>query len=238
MAEPSLSDILDAAGLDADGDIRHYLDHMRIQSVGALAHMFADGEAISTWVTRFTTAVTFGNPPRALHLRSNDLVLGTTASLTAAWATQTTAPTDTNTPSSQITPATPATEVKFPKKTTTSVYASHCQDVARTPPKRYTAPALGEILTQRTFTAMGAINNSAKDRRSERTLTLDSSNLLVEPDDDIGRPRGRSMGLDLHTDQRRDRFIDIFCRSPGNTNSDLDLHLAAGDENAIHRRPH
>ena len=37
--------------------MRHYRD---IRSVGALAHMYADGEGISTWVTRFTTAVTFG----------------------------------------------------------------------------------------------------------------------------------------------------------------------------------
>ena len=91
--------------------------------------------------------------------------------------------------------------------------------------KHYTAPSLGEILTQRTFTAMGTINNSAKDRKSERTLTLDSNNTLVETTPRDWDPQNMMMILDgldairwawtfiqIGDETDINEFIDKFCR--------------------------
>ena len=129
-APPSLDDILTEAGFAHDEVLRSYLHHIRVRSVDALAHMFADGDALSTWVTRFTTAVQFGDPQQTMHLGTNDLVLGTTASLTAAWVrcrnAQPPAPAPPHTQPSQTTPGTqtaPAADPKVPKELPQGVYA-------------------------------------------------------------------------------------------------------------------
>ena len=118
-APPSLDDILTEAGFAHDEVLRSYLHHIRVRSVDALAHMFADGDALSTWVTRFTTAVQFGDPQQTVHLGTNDLVLGTTASLTAAWVrcrnAQPPAPAPPHTQPSQTTPGTQTAPAADPK---------------------------------------------------------------------------------------------------------------------------
>ena len=260
-APPSLDDILTEAGFAHDEVLRSYLHHIRVRSVDALAHMFADGDALSAWVTRFTTAVQFGDPQQTVHLGTNDLVLGTTASLTAAWVrcrnAQPPAPAPPHTQPSQTTPGTqtaPAADPKVPKELPQGVYAELLRQyntqtingnnrkfpeevilgadraIARMwhehhKSKHYTAPSLGEILTQRTFTAMGTINNSAKDRKSERTLTLDSNNTLVETTPRDWDPQNMMMILDgldairwawtfiqIGDETDINEFIDKFCR--------------------------
>ena len=73
--------------------------------------------------------------------------------------------------------------------------------------------------------AMGTINNSAKDRKSERTLTLDSNNTLVETTPRDWDPQNMMMILDgldairwawtfiqIGDEADINEFIDKFCR--------------------------
>ena len=246
-----MANILDAVGIDADDDVRHYLDHMRIRSVGALAHMFADGEALSTWVTCFTTAVTLGNSAKTLHLRPNNLVLGTYGHQHPVFPEYISDTGHNRGQGSQGTttrglrgPPTTIQQIngtnrKFPEETIIlgadrAIACRMRHEHHRS--KHYTAPALGEI----TFTAMGTINNSAKDRRSERTRTLDSNNSLVESSKDSS-PQNLMMILDASRpfDGPGSSYRSATRPPPTRSNRDPtgqrrvgDLHLATGDENA------
>ena len=87
--------------------------------------------------------------------------------------------------------------------------------------KNYQAVGLGEIITNRTFTATGAVNSTAKKGKSDKTWVLDSDNTLIHQeqqkacpihDDDPGPPRSHPLGLDIDTDfiQGIDAYIDRF----------------------------
>ena len=74
--------------------------------------------------------------------------------------------------------------------------------------KHYTAVTLGEIMSQRVFTALGTVNSARKKDDLDKRLVVDSKHQLVskEPSDwdvkrpqhDPGRHRRGTLGLDPH----------------------------------------
>ena len=68
--------------------------------------------------------------------------------------------------------------------------------------KNCTAVTLGEIITNKTFTALGTVNSTVQKDKLDKTLTIDTSNnTLVQQD--LGRTRCHTSGLD--TDPTRHR---------------------------------
>ena len=62
--------------------------------------------------------------------------------------------------------------------------------------KNYQAVGLGEIITIRTFTATGSVNNNAKKDRSDKTLTIGEHNTLIQQEQKDWDPQSMMMILD------------------------------------------
>ena len=89
--------------------------------------------------------------------------------------------------------------------------------------KNYQAVGLGEISTNRTFTATGAVNSTAKKGKSDKTWVLDSDNTLIHQEQKDWEPQSMMRILDsLEAIRWAWILIQISSRTPSTpTSTDL-----------------
>ena len=220
MAAPlTFEQLLDQSGIPATHQMAKYLKHIGVIHKSQFALMFKDADALAGWCNKFKSKVTFGD--QEIEVTDEDVHSAMTGALTATFIQCKDEHENQrllNIPAAPATAAitlpttagTPAVDDKVPKtwppgeyqrlitqyhegadKVLVRMWHEHHKS------KNYTAVTLGEIITNRTFTALGTVNSTVKKDKLDKTLTIDTSNnTLIQQEQKDWDPQTSMMILD------------------------------------------